>query len=57
MLIRVEDVEPVGRYALQFRFSDGHDTGIFSYNFLRRICQCDVCVPVKPPEPKSKRLL
>jgi DUF971 family protein len=25
----------VGRYALNFHFSDGHDTGIFSYKFLR----------------------
>lgn len=27
----------VGRYALNFHFSDGHDTGIFSYNFLRNL--------------------
>ena len=57
MLIAVNDVEAVGRYALRFTFSDGHDTGIYSFNFLRRICQCDVCVPIKPAEPKSKRLL
>jgi DUF971 family protein len=25
----------VGRYALNFHFSDGHETGIFSYRFLR----------------------
>jgi DUF971 family protein len=25
----------VGRYALSFHFSDGHDTGIFSFNYLR----------------------
>ena len=25
----------VGRYALNFHFSDGHDTGIFSFEFLR----------------------
>jgi DUF971 family protein len=24
----------VGRYALNFQFSDGHDTGIYSYKFL-----------------------
>jgi DUF971 family protein len=27
----------VGRYALNFHFSDGHDTGIFSFNFLRNL--------------------
>jgi DUF971 family protein len=25
----------VGRYALNFQFSDGHETGIFSFKFLR----------------------
>lgn len=27
----------VGRYALNFHFSDGHDTGIFSFKFLRNL--------------------
>jgi DUF971 family protein len=27
----------VGRYALNFRFSDGHDTGIFSFAYLRKL--------------------
>ncbi len=27
----------VGRYALNFHFSDGHDTGIFSFAFLRQL--------------------
>ena len=29
----------VGRYALNFHFSDGHDTGIFSFNFLRNLTE------------------
>jgi len=29
----------VGRYALNFHFSDGHDTGIFSFKYLRDIGQ------------------
>ena len=57
MLIMLQDVEPVGRYALQFKWSDGHDTGIYSYSFLRSQCQCDICQPVKAAEPKSRRLL
>jgi len=57
LLIRLENVQPVGRYALQFTWSDGHDTGIYSYTLLRQLCQCDVCQPVKPAEPKSRRLL
>ena len=27
-------LEPVGHYAVQPRFSDGHDTGIFSWEYL-----------------------
>ena len=27
----------VGRYALNFHFSDGHDTGIFSFKYLREL--------------------
>ena len=34
---------PVGHYAVQFDFSDGHTTGIFSFPFLREICPCEVC--------------
>jgi DUF971 family protein len=42
--LRPEDVDPgvaarevgrVGRYALRIRWSDGHDTGIYSYESLR----------------------
>ena len=27
----------VGRYALNFHFSDSHDTGIFSFDYLRKL--------------------
>lgn len=27
----------VGRYALNFNFSDGHDTGIYSFKYLRQL--------------------
>jgi len=27
----------VGRYALNFHFSDGHDTGIYSFEYLRKL--------------------
>lgn len=33
----------VGRYALQFDWSDGHHTGIYPFDQLRRICQCEEC--------------
>jgi DUF971 family protein len=33
----------VGNYAIQITFSDGHATGIFSYDQLRTICPCSDC--------------
>lgn len=41
--IAMADVQEVGRYALRFTWSDGHDTGIFSYNYLRSKCRCGDC--------------
>ena len=36
-------IEYVGRYALQFNWSDGHRTGIYPFEFLRKLCPCDAC--------------
>ena len=33
----------VGRYALRFDWSDGHNTGIFPFETLRELCRCDEC--------------
>ena len=33
-MVELETLEPVGNYAVQPRFSDGHDTGIFSWDYL-----------------------
>ena len=35
--MRVSSVSPVGRYALHLAFSDGHDTGLFSYERLHAL--------------------
>lgn len=32
--VTVTAIEPVGQYAIQLRFSDGHDTGIYSWDLL-----------------------
>ena len=32
--VELDALEPVGNYAVQPRFSDGHDTGIFSWDYL-----------------------
>ena len=33
----------VGRYAIQFNWLDGHSGGIYSWDYLRRGCQCREC--------------
>jgi DUF971 family protein len=39
----IDDFEPVGGYALAIKWFDGHDTGIYSFPFLRRLCHCAEC--------------
>jgi len=35
--VRVKGIEPVGNYAVKFQWSDGHDTGIYSWSYLRDV--------------------
>ena len=35
--------EGVGKYALKFKWNDGHELGIYSWQWLREICPCDEC--------------
>jgi DUF971 family protein len=42
-VLKLDGVEPVGRYALRFLWNDGHATGIYSFEHLRNICPCDEC--------------
>lgn len=37
--VRPLSVEPVGRYALQFRWSDGHATGMYHFDRLLECCR------------------
>jgi len=40
---RAQSATTVGNYAIQITFTDGHATGIFSYDHLRSICPCADC--------------
>jgi DUF971 family protein len=42
--VRPTEISPVGKYALKFKWSDGHESGIYSWEYLRRICRCELCV-------------
>jgi DUF971 family protein len=41
--IKPQGIEPVGHYAIRFKWNDGHDTGIYSFELLRRLCMCEEC--------------
>ncbi len=32
--VGIKDIKPVGHYALQLVFDDGHDTGLYSWDYL-----------------------
>jgi DUF971 family protein len=36
-------VKPVGYYAYSIELNDGHNTGIFTFDLLRGLCECDQC--------------
>jgi DUF971 family protein len=35
--VAIANIEPVGNYAIRLIFSDGHDTGIYSWDILHRL--------------------
>ncbi len=41
---RPVEVTPVGKYALKFKWTDGHESGIYSWEYLRRACRCEECL-------------
>lgn len=41
--VKAVGIEPVGNYALAFKWSDGHSSGIYSYDLLREQCACQLC--------------
>ena len=43
--VRVGGAAPIGGYGLQFAFSDGHGSGIYSFDRLRAACPCPACTP------------
>ena len=43
--VELIDYRTEGQYAFRFLFSDGHDTGIYDYGYLRGLCRCRECAP------------
>ena len=41
--LRPKMINPVGNYAFHFDWSDGHTTGIYTFEHLREVCPCADC--------------
>lgn len=41
--VKPETISLVGRYAIHIDWSDGHATGIYSFDRLRELCPCAEC--------------
>lgn len=39
-------IEQVGNYALQLFWADGHRTGIYTFSYLRQLCECHECASI-----------
>jgi DUF971 family protein len=42
--VRPNNAHAVGRYAISFDWNDGHTSGIYSWRYLRTVCQCGECI-------------
>jgi DUF971 family protein len=38
--VRAKEIHGVGRYGIAIAWSDGHDTGIYTFEMLRNLCPC-----------------
>jgi DUF971 family protein len=45
--------QAVGHYAIRFEWLDGHSGGIYSWEHLRRICQCAACASAEAGGPDA----
>ncbi|MFI5419353.1 MAG: gamma-butyrobetaine hydroxylase-like domain-containing protein [Nitrososphaerales archaeon] len=41
--VQADAIESVGRYGLKFSFTDGHNLGIYTFDRLRKLCECEEC--------------
>jgi DUF971 family protein len=46
--VQANEVTPVGRYAINFVWSDGHNSGIYAFGYLRDLCPCPACRERRP---------
>lgn len=50
-VLKMLSVEPIGEYAVRIDWSDGHNTGIYSFDHFRKICPCEKCRKAREDSP------
>lgn len=48
--IKSTEIKAVGQYAISIHWTDGHDTGIYPFDYLRTICPCQKCNESAPAD-------
>lgn len=39
----LKGAEVIGNYAMRFSWGDGHQEGIYTWEHLRSLCECEIC--------------
>jgi DUF971 family protein len=50
-------LEAVGMYAIKPIWGNGHETGLYTYEYLRDLCECEICMRERPTKFENKRLV
>lgn len=45
--IRARGIDLIGQYAIQIKWTDGHETGIYNFRDLRANCPCPACTELR----------
>ncbi len=53
---QMETLEAVGLYALKPVWKDGHETGLYTYEHLRDLCECEQCMAEYPDKFQNHQL-
>jgi DUF971 family protein len=49
---QLAEISAVGNYAIEFHWQDGHNTGIYTFEYLRALCPCPKCTKSNGPAEK-----
>ena len=47
---RIRNLEAVGTYAINMEWEDGHHYGIYTWEYLRALCPCPLCMAKRQHE-------